>query len=100
MQWLVLMVTNRGYGLIFFKVEPNKSFTAEDFFCNDKGERTYDFPGMFWNNMFFKTANGSKIISELTFASEADLNKILELGFEPGFTAALGNLDELLADIK
>jgi uncharacterized protein YndB with AHSA1/START domain len=80
----------------FFKIVPNKSFTAEDFFCNEKGERTHELPGMFWNNQFSPTGNGTKVICELTFASEEDLNKILELGFEPGFTAALSNLDELL----
>jgi uncharacterized protein YndB with AHSA1/START domain len=100
--WMYAMVGPDGdeswVWVNFFRIVPNKSFTAEDFFCNDKGERTYEFPGMFWNNLFSTTANGSKVTSELTFASEADLNKILELGFEPGFTAALGNLDELLAD--
>ena len=69
-------------------------------FCNDKGERTNEPPGMFCNNKFSKSGNGTKVTTELTFASEEDLNKILELGFEPGFTAAPGNLDELLADNK
>jgi hypothetical protein len=34
---------------------------------------------------------------EITFATEADMEKIIEMGFEEGFTAAHGNLDELLA---
>ena len=102
--WMYVMVGPDGdeswVWVNFFEIVPLKSFTAEDFFCNDKGERTNEFPGMFWKNIFSKTANGSKVTSELTFESEGDLNKILELGFEPGFTAALGNLDELLADRK
>ena len=102
--WMYAMVGPDGdeswVWVNFFKIVPNSSFTAEDFFCNDKGERTHDFPGMFWNNIFAKTSNGTKVTCELTFATEDDLNKILELGFEPGFTAALGNLDELLADIE
>jgi len=80
----------------FFKINDKKSFTAEDYFCNAKGERSNEFPGMFWNNVFTPTGSGTKVTVELTFTSEDDLKKILELGFEPGFAAALGNLDELL----
>ena len=80
----------------FFKIELHRRFTAEDFFCNDKGERTSELPGMFWNNVFSRSGSGTKVTVELTFRSAEDLEKILELGFEPGFTAALGNLDELL----
>jgi len=80
----------------FFKINDKKSFTAEDYFCNDKRERSNELPGMFWNNVFTPTGSGTKVTVELTFTSEDDLKKILELGFEPGFTAALGNLDELL----
>jgi hypothetical protein len=40
--------------------------------------------------------NGTKVKVEITFASEADMQKIIEMGFEAGFTAAHGNLDEVL----
>jgi len=33
---------------------------------------------------------------DITFSNEADLEKIIEMGFSEGFTAAHGNLDELL----
>jgi hypothetical protein len=33
----------------------------------------------------------------ITFATEKDMQAIIEMGFEQGFTAAHGNLDELLA---
>jgi len=84
----------------FFKINDKKSFTAEDYFCNDKRERSNELPGMFWNNVFTPTGSGTKVTVELTFTSEDDLKKILELGFEPGFTAALGNLDELLETLN
>ncbi len=32
----------------------------------------------------------------LTFSNEADLEKIIEMGFKVGFTSAHGNLDEVL----
>lgn len=52
---------------------------------------------MHWKNVFSETGEGTKVEVEISFDSEAGLEKILELGFEEGFTAALGNLDELLA---
>lgn len=51
---------------------------------------------MHWKNEFSKTDTGTKVEVEITFASEADMEKIIEMGFEAGFTMAHGNLDELL----
>jgi hypothetical protein len=34
---------------------------------------------------------------ELSFKEEADLQTIIDMGFEAGFTSALNNLDELFA---
>jgi len=103
-QWLYAMVGPDGdeswVCVDFFKIDAYKSFTAEDYFCNEKGERTNDLPGMFWNNVFTSTGSGSRVSVELTFRSAEDLNKILELGFEEGYLSALGNLDELLAGNK
>ena len=74
-----------------------KSFTAFDTFCDENGNKTNELPSMFWKNEFTKTETGTKVTSELTFSSEADLEKIIETGFKEGFTAAHTNLDELLA---
>jgi len=99
--WLYAMVgpdgTESWARVNFQTIDVNKSFTAEDFFCDEKGERVDDLPGMQWKNTFTGTGKSTKVTVELTFKSEEDLNKILELGFEEGFTAALGNLDEVLA---
>jgi uncharacterized protein YndB with AHSA1/START domain len=76
---------------------PNRGFTTIDAFCDAEGNKTSDFPGMHWKNEFSETETGTKVIVELTFASEADLEKIIEMGFKEGFTAAHNNLDELLA---
>lgn len=103
-QWLYAMVGPDGdeswVWVDFFKIDINKSFTCEDYFCNEKGERKNDLPGMFWKNVFTGTGTGSKVSVELTFRSAEDLNKIIELGFEEGYLSALGNLDELLAGNK
>jgi len=83
--------------LDYQSITPDKSFTAIDAFCDEQGNKTADFPGMHWKNEFSKTETGTKVSVEITFQSEADLEKIVEMGFKEGFTMAHGNLDELLA---
>lgn len=78
------------------KIVENKSFIAEDAFCDENGNITNEFPGMHWKNEFSSTETGTKVEVEITFANEADMEKIIEMGFETGFTMAHGNLDELL----
>lgn len=52
---------------------------------------------MNWKSVFSASATGTKVEVEVTFDSEADMEKIIEMGFKEGFAAAHGNLDELLA---
>ena len=80
----------------FKKIVAPKTFSAEDSFCDENGNENTDFPKMHWKNEFSETNTGTKVVVEITFSDEADIAKILELGFEEGFTSALGNLDELL----
>jgi uncharacterized protein YndB with AHSA1/START domain len=77
-------------------IDLHKNFTAVDFFCDENGNNNQDFPGMHWKNEFTETDTGTKVTVEITFSNGADFEKILQMGFEAGFTAALGNLDELL----
>ena len=78
-------------------IDPNKSFTGIDAFCDEQGNKTNELPNMKWKNEFTATATGTRVNVEITFDNEADLEKIVEMGFKEGFTAAHGNLDELLA---
>jgi len=99
--WLYCMVGPDGPGswcrADFQTIIPHKSFTGLDAFCDESGNLNKDFPVMHWQVDFSKTGAGTKVRVEITYSSVADLEKILELGFEEGFTSALGNLDELLA---
>lgn len=52
---------------------------------------------MDWKVVFNAVGDTTKVDVEVTFASEEDLNKIVEMGFKEGFAAAHANLDELLA---
>ena len=97
--WLYAMVGPDGeenWARADYKtIDPGKSFTAEDAFCDENGKVNAEFPRMYWKNEFLATPTGTKVVVEITFANTAELEKILQMGFQEGFTAALGNLDDL-----
>ncbi len=74
--------------------EPNQ-FEAVSSFCNKNGVITKEYPSMRWINTFSSSDIGTKVVTVLHFASEADLEEIIELGFKEGFSMAHSNLDEL-----
>lgn len=100
--WLYSMVGpdgTRSYSRADYKtIIPNKTFIGDDAFCDENGNITDDMPAMRWKADFFSTAAGTRVEVEITFASEADLETIVEMGFKEGFTAAHSNLDQLLAN--
>lgn len=99
--WLYSMVgpdgTEQWCRADYTKVIPNKQFIGDDGFCDENGKMTHDFPGMHWDAVFSATETGTKVEIAITFASKEDMDKIIEMGFEVGFTSAHGNLDEVLA---
>lgn len=64
-------------------------------FYDDKGNLIIDQSGMEWKCEFNGMDSGTIVKVELLFATETDLEKIVEMVFEEGFTSALSNLDEL-----
>ena len=98
--WLYAMVgpdVKQWCRVNFKEISPNKSFHAEDMFCDEEGKRNSSLPSMEWKNEFFPDGSKTKVVIEITFTSQADLETIVQMGFEEGFAAGLANLDELLA---
>ncbi|MEO7176639.1 MAG: SRPBCC domain-containing protein [Saprospiraceae bacterium] len=81
----------------FKSIKPKSNFQYVDMFCNDQGKRNTDLPSLNWNNDFLSIEDGSKVHVTITFASNEDMQKILKMGFEDGFTKGLQNLEDLLA---
>jgi hypothetical protein len=52
---------------------------------------------MNWKTDFIAVDDRTRVEVEISFASGADMEKIIEMGFKEGFAAAHTNLDELLA---
>jgi uncharacterized protein YndB with AHSA1/START domain len=78
-------------------ITDKKSITGFDAFCDEHGNVTNELPSMSWTTEFSAIASGTRVNVQITFSSEADMDKLIEMGFKEGFTSALGNLDELLA---
>lgn len=80
----------------YLTIDAPRAFTAMDSFCDEQGNKTNELPSMTWRNEFNATDSGTQVVVDITFDSAADLEKIVEMGFETGFTMALDNLEELL----
>ena len=60
------------------------------------------FPKMYWKKIYSAIQlDGPTMVSvEVTYASQADPRKIIEMGFETGFSMAHENLDEVLKSLN
>ncbi len=81
----------------YTSVDPGKSFTGSDYFCDENGKRDESMPTMEWKTEFIPEGSGTKLISTIVYPSGADLEKILSMGMEAGYTMALDQLEELLS---
>ena len=104
--WLYAMVSPEGekhWSKVDFKsIEPNKSFEAVSYFADENGNRSNVFNTTYstWKNSFNASDGGTKVVVEITFPREADMQQLIAMGFEGGFTMGLNNLEELLEEMK
>lgn len=98
--WLYAMVGPNGEQhwarSDFQTIDPEKSFTARDAFCDENGNVDTSSPRSTWTNTFSGGSGTTTVNIEIQVDSVADLEKYLEMGFKEGFLAALENLDEVL----
>lgn len=99
--WLYRMAGPEGGGtwcrVDYKTIEPYKSITSTDAFCDEQGNENPDFPVMDWRKEFSQTDGVTTVRVEISFAKEADMEMILKMGFQEGFTAGLSNLDHYLS---
>ncbi|MFP9098366.1 SRPBCC family protein [Flavobacterium sp. RHBU_24] len=99
--WLYYMLGPEGerhYCRADYKtIEPLKRFSATDAFTDENGVPNSEMPSTHWENNFIANGETTDIEIVLTYASEAELETIVSLGFREGFSMGLANLEELLA---
>jgi uncharacterized protein YndB with AHSA1/START domain len=98
--WLYSMVgpdNERHYAKVdYTKINAPKSFEGEDSFSDERGIVNADMPQAHWKVGFTSSGSGTDVTVTLTAKTADALEKMLEMGFEEGFKAGLGNLDEYL----
>jgi uncharacterized protein YndB with AHSA1/START domain len=83
----------------WLSVDPGRSFEVRDGFAAPDGQPNDAMPSMRMRFTFEETANGSRVTTTTAFSSLPDLEKVLEMGIEEGMTAAMGQMDAVLADL-
>ena len=81
----------------YLDIQHHKSYDAQDFFCDENGNINSDLPVSDGKNVFTETANGTLVEFNVIYATEKDLQKIVEMGFEQGITLCFEQLDNLLS---
>lgn len=80
-------------------VQPPHRFAGQDSFCDEHGTMMSDPPGMHWDVQFESVdATTTNVMVTIQFATEADMEKIVAMGFQQGFTTGMEQLEALLAN--
>ena len=102
--WLYAMVGPNGekhWARADYKsIENKKQFVVDDYFSDDNGVKNNSAPSMNWEVKFIENENVTTVEVNITFEKDEDLKATIEMGFQEGFTAAHGNLDELIEEGK
>ena len=98
--WLYAMVGPGGERhwarMNYIAIDPLKGYDIEDAFCDEEGNLNTDMPVSRGRMSFSKTFNGTRVDFKMIYATETDVQKIVEMGFEQGITVCLDQLEELL----
>lgn len=87
----------RSYGWYgYVSIEEKKKIVGEDIFCDEFGKINNELPKTRSIISFTELGEETEVIFESDYESSEDLNKVVEMGFEAGFTDALDNLDNLV----
>ncbi|MEO8885044.1 MAG: SRPBCC domain-containing protein [Mucilaginibacter sp.] len=99
--WLYKMTGPDGEGqwcrVDIHTVDAPNGFTSTATFSDEDGVKTGTFPDGHWNTQFFADGDGTRVEATLTFDTLADMEQLVAMGFEQGFTMGLNQLEELLA---
>ncbi len=99
-KWVYAMVgpdnTRMWCRVDYTKIQAQDFFEGNDAFCDENEVINTEFPSMHWKTAFSEENGVTTVFVTVSFDSEADLNKIIEMGFETGFAAGLSNLENYL----
>lgn len=91
--------SSRGYWE-FLRVEPHRSFEVLDGFCLPDGTPNTEMPTMRIVFDFGTTATGSRLTTTTFFSSAEQLEQLVDMGMEEGMRQAMGQIDDVVADLR
>lgn len=90
---------SRGYWQ-WASVDPERSFEVLDGFSADDGSPNTEMPSMRMVFVFEPTEAGSRLTTTTYFNSADELASLLDMGMEEGMRQAMGQIDQVLADLR
>ncbi|WP_026145685.1 SRPBCC family protein [Nocardioides sp. Iso805N] len=90
---------SRGYWE-WLSVETHRGFEVLDGFALASGEPNREMPSMRMAFTFEATGEGSRVTTTTYFNTAEELSQMLEMGMEEGMREAMGQMDEVLADLR
>ena len=98
--WLYKMTGPDGEGqwcrVDIHTVDAPNGFTSSAAFSDEDGNKTDQIPEAQWDTRFFADGDGTRVEATLTFNALADLEQLIAMGFQQGFSMGLNQLEELL----
>ena len=83
----------------FLAVDPGRSFEVRDGFATEDGAENAEMPDMRMTFVFEETDSGSRMTTTTWFPSMQALEQLTAMGMEEGMRQAMGQIDEVLADL-
>ncbi len=84
----------------WLSVEPQRSFEVIDGFAQPDGTPNAEMPTMRMVFEFEGTPDGVRMITTTHFNTAEQLATLLEMGMQEGMTEAMGQMDQVLADLQ
>ena len=78
------------------KIAPMKYFSVLNAFCDEAGIDNPELPHSSWTNTFSGEGHSTFVEILINYEELTDLEKIIEMGFREGLTAAMVNLDQYI----
>jgi uncharacterized protein YndB with AHSA1/START domain len=84
----------------FTSISPRKNFKFFDAFCDKDETINTEMPSSTWSIDFEDKKDTTLVSITIGHKTLADLEMIIAMGFQEGFTMALDSLDELVSTLK
>lgn len=82
----------------YTSITPKTNFKMYNTFADENENK--ELPGSAWNYNFSEQDGITKVSITIVNESLARLEKMIEMGFEPGFKMSIDNLEKLLASLS